>query len=156
MSATKSPSVKPRRAAGRLAKPAAHAQHPLTAAQKRSADWNPLWETFERWDPDFLEAYLQLRGVPFRKGPLPAKYKELILIAINAATTHLYAPGVRRHIRNALGHGATPQEILETIELTTVLGIHACNLAIPILEEELKAQRSDPPPAKTRARRAKP
>jgi len=133
---------------------------PLTAAQKQSADWNPLWETFERWDPEFLEAYLNLRSVPFRKGPLPAKYKELILIAINAATTHLYAPGVRRHIRNALGHGATPQEILETIELTTVLGIHACNLAIPILEEEIRAGAADHAPQskapQSRARRSKP
>jgi alkylhydroperoxidase/carboxymuconolactone decarboxylase family protein YurZ len=66
--------------------------------------------------------------------------KELILVAVNAATTHLYAPGVRRHMRNALAHGATAEEIMETIELTTLLGIHSCNLAIPILVEEL-AQR---------------
>jgi len=112
-------------------------RHPLTARQKKSGDWNPLWSTFEQWDPDFIEAYLQLRSVPFRKGPLPPKLKELILIAINAATTHLYAPGVRRHIRNALQHGATREEIFETIQLTTVLGIHSCNLAVPILAEEL-------------------
>lgn len=101
----------------------------------------------------------------FRKGYLPAKYKELILTAINAATTNLYAPGVRRRIRNALGHGATPQEILETIELTTVLGIHACNLAIPILEEEIRASAADhasqpkasqPKAPQSRARRSKP
>jgi len=118
-------------------KPGAGSRHPLTALQKKSGDWNPLWTTFEQWDPDFIEAYLQLRSVPFRKGPLPMKVKELILIAINAATTHLYAPGVRRHIRNALQHGATREEILEAIQLTTVLGIHSCNLAVPILAEEL-------------------
>ena len=59
---------------------------PLADAQQASGDWNPLWTTLKEWDPDFLEAYLQLRGVPFRKGPLPAKTKELILVAINAAT----------------------------------------------------------------------
>jgi alkylhydroperoxidase/carboxymuconolactone decarboxylase family protein YurZ len=110
---------------------------PYTAAQKKSGDWNPLWSTLSEWDPEFLEAYLRLRSVPFRKGPLPKKVKELILVAINAATTHLYAPGVRRHIRNALQHGATRDEILETIQLTTVLGIHSSNLAVPILMEEL-------------------
>lgn len=40
-------------------------------------------------DPEFLEAYLAFRSIPHREGPLPQKYKELILIAINAATTHL-------------------------------------------------------------------
>lgn len=119
--------------------------------QKAAGDWNPLWSTLEQWDPDFMEAYLQLRNVPFRKGPLPTKFKELILVAINAATTHLYAPGVRRHIRNALQHGATRDEVLETIQLTAVLGIHACNLAVPILEEELNA-RSEAPGRKSAAR----
>ena len=116
-------------------------QTPFTDAQRASADWNPLWTTFSEWDPEFLEAYLRLRNVPFRNGPLPKKYKELILVAINAATTHLYAPGVRRHIRNALQHGATRNEILEAIELTTVLGIHSSNLAVPILAEELAEHR---------------
>lgn len=114
---------------------------PITDAQRASGDWNPLWTTFSEWDPEFLEAYLRLRSVPFHNGPLPKKYKELILVAINAATTHLYAPGVRRHIRNALQHGATRQEILEAIELTTVLGIHSSNLAVPILAEELAEHR---------------
>ena len=114
---------------------------PFTDAQRASGDWNPLWTTFSEWDPEFLEAYLRLRNVPFRKGPLPKKIKELILIAINAATTHLYAPGVRRHIQNALQHGATREEIMEAIELTTVLGIHSSNLAVPILVEELERRR---------------
>lgn len=127
-------------------------KYPGIDTQKASGDWNPLWSTLEKWDPAFMEAYLQLRNVPFRNGPLPRKYKELILIAINAATTHLYAPGVRRHIQNALQHGASRAEVLETIQLTTVLGIHACNLAIPILEEELGAKpRSRTPAARKRA-----
>jgi alkylhydroperoxidase/carboxymuconolactone decarboxylase family protein YurZ len=109
---------------------------PLTDAQEASGDWNPLWSTLRDLDADFLEAYLHLRSVPFKKGPLPPKFKELILIAINAATTHLYAPGVRRHISNALRLGATREEILEVIQLTTVLGIHAANLAVPILLDE--------------------
>jgi len=110
---------------------------PYIDTQRKSGDWNPLWSTFSDWDPEFLEAYLRLRNIPFKNGPLPKKMKELILVAINAATTHLYSPGVRRHIRNALQHGATREEILETIELTTVLGIHSSNVAIPILAEEL-------------------
>jgi len=106
---------------------------------ERGGDWNPLWDTLRAWDPAFVEGYLTMRNASFGKGPLPDKTKELILIAVNAATTHLYAPGVRRHIRNALQLGATRDEILQVIELTTVLGIHGCNLAVPILAEELAA-----------------
>ena len=119
-------------------------QTPLADAQRALGDWNPTWETLGRSSPAFLEAYLQLRSVPFKQGPLEPKVKELIMVAINAATTHLYAPGVRRHIRNALACGASGDEILEAIQLTTLLGIHACNLAVPILDEELKAAHGDP------------
>ena len=112
--------------------------YPYTQMHRDMGDWNPLWEQFHEVDPDFLEAYLAFRSVPQSSGPLEQKYKELILIAVNAATTHLYGPGVRRHIQNALKAGATREEILEAIQLTTVMGIHSCNLAIPILLEEVE------------------
>lgn len=110
--------------------------YPQTKAHQAKGDWNPIWSQLQELDPDFLEAYLAFRSVPHREGPLPQKYKELIMIAINAATTHLYGPGVRRHMQNALKAGATKEEILEAIQLTTVMGIHSCNLAVPILMEE--------------------
>ena len=103
-------------------------------------DWNPLWDQLRELDPQFMEAYLTFRSIPHKNGPLPQKYKELVMIAINAATTHLYGPGVRRHMQNALKQGATREEILEVIQLTTVMGIHSCNLAIPILMEETAKQ----------------
>ncbi|SSW70222.1 hypothetical protein AVE30378_03919 [Achromobacter veterisilvae] len=113
---------------------------PLCEAHIAKGDWNPLWDQLRELDPEFMEAYLAFRSVPQRNGPLPQKYKELILVAINAATTHLYGPGVRRHMRNALKAGATREELLEAIQLTTVMGIHSCNLAIPILMEETGGQ----------------
>ena len=114
---------------------------PLVDEHKARGDWNPLWDQLLELDPQFMEAYLALRSVPLKSGTLEPKFKELILVAINAATTHLYAPGVRRHMRNALRHGATKEELLEVIQLTTLLGIHSCNLAVPILMEEAHAQR---------------
>ncbi len=116
--------------------------YPNMKAHREKGDWNPLWDTFAELDPEFLEAYLAFRTVP-QQGPLEQKTKELILIAINAATTHLYGPGVRRHIQNALAAGATQAEILEAIQLTTVMGIHSCNLAIPILLEEVENAKVD-------------
>lgn len=112
-------------------------QTPNTDAQIAKGDWNPLWDTLREWDAEFMEAYLAFRNVPHRNGPLSPKVKELILIAINAATTHLYGPGIRRHMKNAIKLGATRDEILEVLQLTTVLGIHACNMGVPILADEL-------------------
>lgn len=116
--------------------PASSIPTPLADEHKARGDWNPLWDQLLALDPAFMEAYLALRSVPLKSGTLEPKFKELILVAINAATTHLYAPGVRRHMRNALKLGATKEELLEVIQLTTLLGIHACNLAVPILMEE--------------------
>ncbi|MBK6616745.1 carboxymuconolactone decarboxylase family protein [Ottowia sp.] len=112
---------------------------PLCEEHIARGDWNPLWDQLRELDPEFMEAYLAFRSVPQRNGPLPQKYKEMVLVAINAATTHLYAPGVRRHMRNAFQAGATMDELLEVIQLTTVMGIHSCNLAVPILMEEAAA-----------------
>lgn len=112
--------------------------YPNMAAQRATGDWNPGWDLLKELDPDYLEAFLGFRAVPQRKGPLEQKYKEMIFIAINAATTHLHGPGVRRHIQNALRAGATKAEILEVIQLTTIMGIHSMTLAAPILQEEVE------------------
>ena len=104
----------------------------LTAEQKKLRDdfieargyWNEFWDGLLTLDPDFFQAYLTFSGVPWKKGPLEPKFKELIYIAIDAATTHLYEPGLR-------------QQIMEVLELVSVLGIHACTLGVPVLMEEL-------------------
>ena len=110
--------------------------YPATEAQRQTSDWNPMWDMLAEMDPDYLEAFLAFRAVPQKQGPLPQKTKELIFIAINAATTHLWAPGVRRHMQNAIREGATKEEILEVLQLTSIMGIHSMALAAPILNEE--------------------
>jgi alkylhydroperoxidase/carboxymuconolactone decarboxylase family protein YurZ len=104
----------------------------------RRGYWNEFWDGLLVLDPDFFEAYLAFSGVPWKKGPLEPKVKELIYIAIDASTTHLYEPGLRQHIRNALRLGATSAEIMEVYELTSVLGIHTCTLGVPALLDELQ------------------
>jgi alkylhydroperoxidase/carboxymuconolactone decarboxylase family protein YurZ len=97
-----------------------------------------LWGKVLRLDADFFEAYLNFSAVPWRKGVLPPKVKEFIYIAIDASVTHLYEPGLRQHIRNAMKYGATKEEIMEVLELTSVLGIHTCTLGVPVLLEEME------------------
>ena len=97
-----------------------------------------IWDQVLRLDPDFFEAYLNFSSVPWKTGVLPPKIKELIYVAIDASTTHLYEPGLRQHIANALKYGATKEEIMEVFELVSVLGIHTCTMGVPILAEELE------------------
>jgi alkylhydroperoxidase/carboxymuconolactone decarboxylase family protein YurZ len=101
--------------------------------------WSHIWEGLLQLDPEFFESYLNFSAVPWRKGVLEPKVRELIYTAIDASTTHLYEPGLRVHIRNALSYGATKEEIMEVLELTSVLGIHTCTLGVPVLMEELAA-----------------
>ena len=101
--------------------------------------WTPLWEGVLELDSDFFEAYTQFSSVPWTSGVLEPKVKELIYTAFDVAATHLYTPGLRQHIRNAIGYGATREEIMEVIELASELGMHACEVGVPILLEELAA-----------------
>ncbi|MGB7241709.1 MAG: carboxymuconolactone decarboxylase family protein [Sulfitobacter sp.] len=111
--------------------------YPATQAQRATGDWNPFWTSLEDLDPDYLEAFLHFRSVP-QNGPLDQKTKELIFIAINVATTHLWPSGARRHMANALAAGATKEEILEVIQLTSIMGIHSMTMGVPILLEEVE------------------
>ena len=99
--------------------------------------WAPPFEAILQADPDFLAAYLEFSSVPARHGALEPKIRELIYLAVDAATTHLHEAGTRAHIRAALSHGATREEIMEVLELTSVLGIHTVTMAVPILLNEL-------------------
>ncbi|KAK4239523.1 Metallo-hydrolase/oxidoreductase [Achaetomium macrosporum] len=107
--------------------------------------WHAFWEDFLRLDPEFFEAYLNFSSVPWTKrldgsssegrGALGPKMKELIYCAFDAASTHLYVPGLKLHMKNALGYGASPQEILEVLEIATLLSLHTPHVAAPIIEE---------------------
>lgn len=110
--------------------------------------WGPEWETVLQLDPEFMRAYSEFSAVPWRKNHLDDKTKEFMYIAVDAAATHLYAPGIRAHIRAALRAGASAQEVMEVLELTSTLGIHAMNIGVPVLVQVLveKGLRSGPAP----------
>lgn len=118
---------------------------PITDALRASGEFNPAWDTIAEADPAWLESFLDMGTRPLRSGVLDPKTFELIAIAVDASCTHLYAPGVRRHIRKALAIGVTPQEIAAVLEAVAVLGIHSCALGFPILAEEMAAQKAAQP-----------
>lgn len=100
--------------------------------------WSRGWDPLLELAPDYFAAYAKLSGAPWKNGTLPAKVKELIYIAIDSSTTHMYEPGLRIHIRNALNHGATRDEIMEVYQLTSVLGIHTITTSVPHLIQAMR------------------
>lgn len=110
---------------------------PISDAMRQAGQWNPIWDPIAEVDPAWTERFMAM-AVPAMK-QLDPKTVELIAIAVDASCTHMYAPGVRRHIRGALAAGATREEIAAVLQLTSVLGIHSMSLGAPILLEELQA-----------------
>jgi len=108
--------------------------------------WHEFWDGLLELDPDLFEAYTEFSSVPWRTGTLPPKVKELIYIAFDASATHLYVPGLKLHMQNAVRLGATAGEIMEVLAIVSVIGIHAATTAAPILAE-IAAGRAERAPA---------
>jgi alkylhydroperoxidase/carboxymuconolactone decarboxylase family protein YurZ len=120
---------------------------PVTDHLRATGAFNPAWEVIAELDAAWLEKFLAMGIAPLASGALDPKIWEFIAIAVDASCTHMYGPGVRRHIRNALALGASKEEILAVLQGVAVLGIHSVALGAPILAEELSARaaRADEP-----------
>lgn len=99
--------------------------------------WDDCCDSLARLAPDFLAAYHRFAAGAWTSGVLEPKVKEFIALSVSASTTHLHEEGMRLHIRRAIACGATPREIMEVLQLTSVLGIHTCSIGVPIFTEEL-------------------
>ena len=96
---------------GRAALPQLTDRHERLRAEfeEKRGYWHPFWNELLQLDADFFESYVDFSSLPWTHGPLEPKVKEFVYIAFDASATHLYVPGLRLHIQNALGYGATPQ-----------------------------------------------
>ncbi|WP_373321109.1 carboxymuconolactone decarboxylase family protein [Paraburkholderia flagellata] len=112
---------------------------PTCNALRESGNWNANWDSFAQLDPRWTEQFMAMAMAPQTSGVLDAKTVEFLAIAVDAAVTHMYGPGVRRHIRRALEVGATREEITAVLQFVSVLGIHSMSLAAPMLIEEAAA-----------------
>ena len=117
---------------------------PACDRMKAMGQWNAAWDPFYAIDPAWTDEFMAAGAGIYGSGVLPAKEVELLSIAFDASFTQMYAPGTRRHIRNALKAGARGEEIMEVLKLCVARGVQACNLGVPILAEELARVAADP------------
>jgi len=107
--------------------------------------WDESLDGLLELDPEFFAVYTGLAAAPWRDGGhLEPRVKELIMLAVDAAATHLHEPGIRLHIRRALDHGATAAELLEVLQLTSTMGIHSVTVGVPVLLECAGGSGRDP------------
>jgi alkylhydroperoxidase/carboxymuconolactone decarboxylase family protein YurZ len=112
------------------------AETPVIEALRARGLFNPAWEAIYELDPVWLEQFLAM-GSDLYQGVLPAKLVELMALAVDASCTHLYVPGIRRHISGALEQGASFAEIMEVLKLCGALGTGAFEFGTAILDEEV-------------------
>jgi alkylhydroperoxidase/carboxymuconolactone decarboxylase family protein YurZ len=110
----------------------------LTERMAKERGFPRLWRSLlaER-DPEFMEI-LHKASMHFlhEKKALPRKFKEIIIICLDAITS--YEEGFRIHVRNALEAGATEDEILEALEICSLISVHNLSVPLPALVEEVK------------------
>ncbi len=99
--------------------------------------WNEQRDIIARAMPEYFSALNAISTESWKNGPLSAKERELICIAIDCSVTHMFEPGLAIHIRNALKHGANREEILEVFSLAAVTGLEGYIMgAVAIVERE--------------------
>jgi alkylhydroperoxidase/carboxymuconolactone decarboxylase family protein YurZ len=109
---------------------------PVCDSFRGSGQFNPEWELLYRWSPDWLERFLAV-ALPFwQDDVLPPLWVELLCVAGDAAVTHMYDSGTRRHIRTALELGATRDQILQVLQVVAEQGFQSHDVGVPILDEE--------------------
>ena len=97
--------------------------------------WRDFLDPTLRLAPDFLEAYLEFSGAPWRHGVLAPKVREFVYLAFDTSPTHLHLAGLRVHIANALEHGATSDEIVEVMAIAAAMGLQSLAVGAAILRE---------------------
>jgi alkylhydroperoxidase/carboxymuconolactone decarboxylase family protein YurZ len=110
------------------------------------------FQTLDRYDPNLVDALVALRraAIPRKNDPhsaIPAKYRELIMVAVEASTGR--GEKGKTHARKAVRMGATPKEVEEALALCIYLvgmsswvdGGAECVLAAE--DEEAKVKRGE-------------
>jgi alkylhydroperoxidase/carboxymuconolactone decarboxylase family protein YurZ len=110
---------------------------------KAKGFWPSMHDALLELDPDFLRAFMEFGKAAAAKNALDPKTRELVYLGIDGCTTHLYNPGTKNHIRQALELGASVDEILEVLEIITLVGAHSTAEGVPLLLEVLNEQRPE-------------
>lgn len=81
----------------------------------------PPWiQALQKRDPEFVDSYVAQRERILRDGAIPAKYKLLMTMVVDAIQAH--ADGVANIANRARAAGASEAEIQEAVEVAYLFG----------------------------------
>lgn len=86
--------------------------------------------------PEWLQTYLKYAETPAREGPLEPRLREMIYVATDASTTHMFTEGLEIHINLAFQAGCTVSQLIEVMQLATMQGLDSVANGMTILIEE--------------------
>lgn len=104
----------------------------------RFGDFPDFCDQWLRLDPGYFAVLLDLLAGGRGAGGLDAQASCLISIALSACFTGLNPPALRLHIRRALRLGIDTRQILQVLQMTAHLGVHACAVGVPVLLEVIE------------------
>lgn len=110
-------------------------------------DWPDFIDLWLRADPGYFAAMLDLLAGGRRAGGLDEQSSCLITLALNGCFTALNPHGLRLQIRRALRLGIDRREILQVLQMTAHLGVHACAIGVPILMDAIDPTAAGKSPA---------
>lgn len=97
--------------------------------------WRPWVETLLQEAPQFVAQYARYAGYPAQTGPLTERMVELVYVALDASSSHLFEVGLVTHMKRALEVGASASEIFEVLHLVALQGVTCVGLAAEILQD---------------------
>lgn len=77
------------------------------------SSWRALSDTRKRLAPEIHDTFQAFSRKVFADGALPSRTKQLIAVAVAHVTQCPYC--IRGHTKAAMGHGVTPEELMEAI-----------------------------------------
>ena len=80
----------------------------------------PQFEYIAEKDPEFAEAWFSMMKAWRREGPIPPKYKEMMIL-LGSCMKH-QDMAIRTHMKKAISLGATPEELLNLMEIVLLSG----------------------------------
>ncbi|GAA1054302.1 carboxymuconolactone decarboxylase family protein [Dietzia natronolimnaea] len=100
--------------------------------------WTPHWDTVLAYTPEYFEAYLDLSSIPWNHGTLSDAFKELIYVAIDVVTTHLFTAGIHTHTKKAIEYGATPDQVIDVMAIASNIGIDTVLAGVPRIPRDVR------------------
>lgn len=97
--------------------------------------WAGLFDELLFLRPEYPTRYGKFSAHP--GNVLDRQTKELVHIAVDCSTTHLYHRGTRAHINYAFNNGVTVDEMIDVFILASTIGIHSSAAGAALIAEEI-------------------